>query len=142
MAPGDQTRMHSVLGGFFQSPVSGEEKKRRLTERLACTVLSPSLFSVCLIFLPSCVVHVVERAQRKVPERYLLTKEQMIENEYPLPSYIAETFEKSDGWFETPQPSDDAITSGKQPRIFAVDCEMVAYFTKLYLTYTESVHTV
>ena len=37
-APGDQTRMHSVLGAFFQSPVSGEEKKRRILERVACNV--------------------------------------------------------------------------------------------------------
>lgn len=43
LAPGDQTRMHSVLGTFFQSPVSGEEKKRRLIERLACNVASFSL---------------------------------------------------------------------------------------------------
>ena len=35
-APGDQTRMHSVLGAFFQSPVSGEEKRRRILERIAC----------------------------------------------------------------------------------------------------------
>ena len=28
-APGDQTRMHSVLSTFFNGPVSGEEKKRR-----------------------------------------------------------------------------------------------------------------
>ena len=31
-APGDQFRMHSVLNAFFQGPVSGEEKKRRLTD--------------------------------------------------------------------------------------------------------------
>lgn len=35
-APGDQTRMYSVLGTFFQGPVSGEEKKRRIEARLAC----------------------------------------------------------------------------------------------------------
>ena len=35
-APGDQTRMHSVLGAFFQSPVSGEEKKRRILDRVTC----------------------------------------------------------------------------------------------------------
>ena len=53
-APGDQTRMHSVLNAFFQGPVTGEEKKRRLTERLTCecrshlhkfSTLSPSRFS-------------------------------------------------------------------------------------------------
>lgn len=35
-APGDQTRMYSVLGTFFQGPVSGEEKKRRIEARIAC----------------------------------------------------------------------------------------------------------
>ncbi len=35
-APGDQFRMHSVLNAFFQGPVTGEEKKRRLTDRLLC----------------------------------------------------------------------------------------------------------
>lgn len=35
-APGDQTRMHSVLNAFFQGPVSGEEKKKRLIERVTC----------------------------------------------------------------------------------------------------------
>jgi RNA exonuclease 1 len=34
-APGDANRMHSVLNTFFQGPVSGEEKKRRLLERIA-----------------------------------------------------------------------------------------------------------
>jgi RNA exonuclease 1 len=33
-APGDANRMHSVLNTFFQAPVSGEEKKRRLIERV------------------------------------------------------------------------------------------------------------
>lgn len=40
-APGDQTRMHSVLSAFFTGPVSGEEKKRRLTQRVQCKSLSP-----------------------------------------------------------------------------------------------------
>ena len=33
-APGDQTRMHSVLSTFFNGPVSGEEKKRRMKVRV------------------------------------------------------------------------------------------------------------
>ena len=33
-APGDQTRMHSVLSSFFTGPISGEEKKRRLEQKL------------------------------------------------------------------------------------------------------------
>lgn len=35
-APGDQTRMHSVLSAFFQGPVSGEERRRRVVQRLTC----------------------------------------------------------------------------------------------------------
>lgn len=56
--------------------------------------------------------------------RYLLTTEQMLENDYPMPSYIAETFEKTEGWVETPQPSEESLAH-KSPRIFAIDCEMV-----------------
>ncbi|KAI8992741.1 hypothetical protein BD414DRAFT_521323 [Trametes punicea] len=104
-APGDQTRMHSVLNAFFQGPVTGEEKKRRLTERLTS-----------------------ERAQEKSPMRYLLTAEQMIENGYPMPSYMSETFEKPPGWVETSVPVvDDTLLSpstAETPRIFAMDCEM------------------
>ena len=34
-ALGDAIRMHSVLNTFFQTPVSGEEKKRRIQERIS-----------------------------------------------------------------------------------------------------------
>ena len=43
-APGDGNRMHSVLNTFFQTPVSGEEKKRRLQERVAGLFHSPNSF--------------------------------------------------------------------------------------------------
>lgn len=46
----------------------------------------------------------------------------MIENDYPVPSYLADVFEKPDGWIETPQAAADA-ESGAQP-VYAVDCEM------------------
>jgi RNA exonuclease 1 len=36
--------MHSVLNTFFQAPVSGEEKKRRLLERVAGLFLFPQFF--------------------------------------------------------------------------------------------------
>jgi RNA exonuclease 1 len=36
-APGDTWRMHSILSEFFTAPVTGEEKARRLAERLACS---------------------------------------------------------------------------------------------------------
>ncbi|EIN06988.1 ribonuclease H [Punctularia strigosozonata HHB-11173 SS5] len=96
-APGDRMRMHSVLAEFFQGPVSGEEKKRRMQVRIAA-----------------------EREQRKDPTAYLLTREQMVENDYPVPSYIADVFEKPDGWVETPQPAETSTTGV----IYGIDCEM------------------
>lgn len=91
--------MHSVLGAFFQAPVSGEEKKRRISERVAS-----------------------ERAQEKDPLRYQLSTEQMLENDYPMPSYVADVFEKSEGWVETPHVEDEEPVLKR--RILSVDCEM------------------
>jgi RNA exonuclease 1 len=33
-APGDPHRMHSIVQGFFMGPITGEEKKRRITNRI------------------------------------------------------------------------------------------------------------
>ena len=57
--------------------------------------------------------------------RYMLTIEQMMENDYPIPSYMADVFEKSLDWVETPQPDGETSTDGKCPRVLAMDCEMV-----------------
>ncbi|KAI6021580.1 hypothetical protein BKA83DRAFT_4284172 [Pisolithus microcarpus] len=102
-APGDHTRMYSVLGAFFQGPVSGEEKRKRIEARLAS-----------------------ERAAGKDPSQYVLTLQEMIENDYPIPSYMADVFEKPPGWVETPRSEQDFILSipAKRPRVYAVDCEM------------------
>ncbi|KAF8554782.1 ribonuclease H-like protein [Imleria badia] len=104
-APGDQSRMFSVLGSFFQGPVSGEEKKRRIEARIAS-----------------------ERAFDKDPSLYLLSLQEMIENDYPIPSYMADVFEKPDGWVETPQPVSDSILllphDKQRSRVYAIDCEM------------------
>jgi len=59
------------------------------------------------------------------PTQYVLTLEQMIENDYPIPSYMADVFEKPEGWVETPQPAEDE-TKWNQ-KIYAIDCEMVRY---------------
>ncbi|KIM45581.1 hypothetical protein M413DRAFT_66110, partial [Hebeloma cylindrosporum] len=56
------------------------------------------------------------------PTQYLLTLEQMIENDYPIPSYMADVFEKPPGWVEMPQPKEDEGKWGQ--RIYAIDCEM------------------
>ncbi|KAI0043270.1 ribonuclease H [Auriscalpium vulgare] len=95
-APGESTRMHSVLSTFFHGPVSGEEKKRRVTERIAS-----------------------ERTVQKDPVHYVLSVEQMIENEYPIPSYMADVFDRPDDWVETPHQ-----TAEGTPKIYAIDCEM------------------
>ena len=42
--------MHSVLSTFFTGPVSGEEKKRRLTQRVQCVFFFFSLFRVFFLF--------------------------------------------------------------------------------------------
>ncbi|KAF8971279.1 hypothetical protein BDZ97DRAFT_1914265 [Flammula alnicola] len=97
-APGDQTRMHSVLSSFFTGPVSGEEKKRRLTQRVQSEI------------------------NKSDPTQYLLSLEQMIENEYPIPSYLADVFEKSSGWLESPEPA--ANENKWNQKIYAIDCEM------------------
>ncbi|KAF8907850.1 hypothetical protein CPB84DRAFT_1767719 [Gymnopilus junonius] len=102
-APGDQTRMHSVLSSFFNGPVSGEEKKRRLTQRVQSEI------------------------NKTDPTQYLLTLEQMIENDYPIPSYMADVFEKPDGWKETPQLPTSQHSSKEnkwKQKIYAIDCEM------------------
>jgi RNA exonuclease 1 len=53
----------------------------------------------------------------------------MIENDYPIPSYMADVFEKPPGWVETPEPAHVSILSNPSERekanIYAIDCEMV-----------------
>jgi RNA exonuclease 1 len=118
-APGDANRMHSVLNTFFQAPVSGEEKKRRLQERIAG---SSSTFNFFFSLVD--ITHVIaERVGKKDPAQYLLTVEQMIDNEYPVPSYIADVFQKPDGWIETPQAT-TSVEPGPRT-VYAIDCEMV-----------------
>ena len=55
--------------------------------------------------------------------RYLLATEHMLENDYPIPSYVADVFQKPDGWVETPQVVDEVPPTKR--RILAIDCEMV-----------------
>lgn len=52
----------------------------------------------------------------------------MIENDYPIPSYMADVFQKPSGWVEMPQPRElapEQKTAAPKQRIFAIDCEMV-----------------
>lgn len=45
-APGEPTRMHSVLSAFFHGPVSSEEMRKRKQQRLAC-----ELFGSCHVIM-------------------------------------------------------------------------------------------
>lgn len=64
--------------------------------------------------------------------RYLLTTEQMVENDYPLPSYVADVFQKPPGWVETPAQNADLESDTKPPRIYAIDCEMVCRIVMMF----------
>ncbi|KAJ7049934.1 ribonuclease H [Mycena amicta] len=100
-APGDQYRMHSILTAFFQSPITQAEVKKRAAANS-------------------------QRTRDKDPAQYTLTLEQMVENEYPIPSYIADVFQKPDNlWIETPQETPLALLDVKpQRKVYCVDCEM------------------
>lgn len=78
---------------------------------------------------------VAERAFDKDPSLYLLSLQQMIENDYPIPSYMADIFQKLDGWVETPQPASESILllphERQRSRVYAIDCEMVRCYSPL-----------
>jgi RNA exonuclease 1 len=53
---------------------------------------------------------------------------QMIENDYPIPSYMADVFQKPAGWIETPEDPQDLqslLSDKRQTKVYAIDCEMV-----------------
>ncbi|KAL1750700.1 hypothetical protein FB107DRAFT_223404 [Schizophyllum commune] len=107
-APGDANRMHSVLSTFFNGPVSEQERRQRMAARAAS-----------------------EASTANDPSRYLITLEQMIENDYPVPSYMADTFQKpDDAWVEIPKEESsilDDFQARRQPKqrsVYALDCEM------------------
>ncbi|KAE9400271.1 hypothetical protein BT96DRAFT_1018956 [Gymnopus androsaceus JB14] len=106
-APGDQTRMHSVLSTFFSLPISGAEKKRRMEAREKEKISEPGSSD---------------------PSDYVLSVEQMIENDYPIPSYLADIDnERPPDWVETPAEPKSIEQEGKpKPRrkVYGIDCEM------------------
>ena len=67
------------------------------------------------------------------PLRYVLTPAQMLENDYPLPSYMKDGLVEleagsspttnEEGWEETPKPTDDESGTAE---VIAIDCEMVS----------------
>ena len=46
----------------------------------------------------------------------------MVENDYPVSSYLADVFQKPEGWIETPQVATDEEDSHT---VYAINCEMV-----------------
>jgi len=78
--------------------------------------------------LPICAC-VAERPLDQDPAQYMLPLELMMENDYPIPSYMADVFEKPPGWIETPQPSQKTrlsqLSEKPETKIYAIDCEMV-----------------
>ena len=52
----------------------------------------------------------------------------MIENDYPIPSYMADVFEKPPEWVETPEPKATTEYKSVHPKVYAIDCEMVFSF--------------
>ena len=65
-----------------------------------------------------------ERAGKKDPPPYLLTVEQMIESDYPVPSYLADGFKKSDGWIETPRAATGVVSEAQT--VYTIGWEMVS----------------
>ena len=71
--------------------------------------------------------------------RYVLTPAQMLENDYPLPSYMRDASVSleagssavtEDGWSETPRPEDSGSGTVE---VIAVDCEMVGFLLHRHL---------
>ncbi|KAG8689418.1 hypothetical protein FRC09_012430, partial [Ceratobasidium sp. 395] len=117
-ATGEPTKMHSVLATVLQSPISSEQKRKRI----------------------------LERQQQKFSNDasvYVLDTPSMLDNGYPIPSYLGEGLEldpeslgvtngwpapapvpqtRENGWIETPAGS--SVSEGQTPKIIALDCEM------------------
>lgn len=78
-------------------------------------------------------ISLVAEINRTDPTQYLLTLEQMVENDYPMPLYMADIFEKPVGWVETPQPVENE--SKENQKIYAIDCEMVRSYSLPFVVY-------
>ncbi|KAG8747142.1 hypothetical protein FRC10_002191 [Ceratobasidium sp. 414] len=110
--------MHSVLATVLQSPISSEQKRKRLLERQ-------------------------QQKSSNDPSIYVLDTPSMLDNGYPMPSYLGEGLgldpdsfgstngwpapapvaqTRENGWVETPAGS--PVSEGRTPKIVAIDCEM------------------
>lgn len=76
----------------------------------------------------------VERETKADPEMYVLTVDQMIDNEYPVPTYMlpegSAGRELEEGWVEVPEYQDDEKKKKRdgKAKVYALDCEMVRLF--------------
>jgi RNA exonuclease 1 len=56
----------------------------------------------------------------------------MLENEYPIPSYMADVFQRPEGWIETPEERKPSLLDdpAKAPKrvVYCIDCEMVCSY--------------
>jgi hypothetical protein len=111
--------MYSILNILIQAPVCGKEKKRCLWERITALSL---LYNPLLASL-SDISHHSRVCREKHPSQYLLLVEQMIKNDYPIPSYLTKVFKLPDGWIETLEAPTD--TKSENQSVYAIDCEMV-----------------
>jgi RNA exonuclease 1 len=113
-APGDSYRMHSVLHGFFMGPITGEERKRRMSERIKSEFHHGVFKGPLLTRFPD------EKAAPPPISSYLLTPEQLLENEYPVPTWMSQASQLNDEWLQIPEYKGDG-----EDRVLALDCEMV-----------------
>ena len=118
-ATGDQSRMQFVLG----TVPSVVRRKNDASEPDW-----PGCASFPTEYLPDTPL-VAERVFDEDPSLYLLSLQQITENDYPIPSYTADVFDKPDSWVDTPQPVSESILllPHKQQcsRAYAIDDEMV-----------------
>ncbi|CAE6472791.1 unnamed protein product [Rhizoctonia solani] len=115
-ATGEPTKMHSVLTTLLQSPVSSEQKRKRLLERQQ------------------------QKFSNDDPSTYVLETPDMLDNGYPMPSYVGgglgvnpesiratsswpvaalTSQTRENGWVETPETARDGAL-----KVVSIDCEM------------------
>lgn len=67
-APGDQTKMHSVLSTFFNLPISGAEKKRRLEVKAKAKTCRSAFISILKNVL---LINIMPLAQQNMDRQTL-----------------------------------------------------------------------
>ena len=117
LAPRETQYASTQSSIHFPRPLSVTRRKRDAYR-------SAFLVSVLLPFSPlgSFTCTAAEGTKNKNPEQYLLSVEKMVENDSPVPSYLPDVFQRSEGWIETFQVAADEKGSHT---VYAIDGEMV-----------------